>query len=500
LGTINNKKRKRKITSKEKLTRVRTRNTAYWKDNKAKQLLNLGKEHTNRAGKLINAKKMGAPCKCRNKCFEKIDEETRKRIFDEYWSLGDHSRQWDFVARYVVISDKKVSTNSSYTSRRQFSRKYSLPVQNNGIESVCKVMFLKTIGISEKIVNNMGKKLAISPVLISDQRGTHRNRPHAIPREVTDCIKQHISMFPVVDSHYTRQNTQKQYLESDLSIAKMYRFYQEWVKEESINVMAQNATLRQYTDIFNNSFNLSFFKPKRDLCDECEKFRLASPEEKYLQETIHAEHLRNKDIARDKKNFDKNRTVNEPELCVAVFDLQKVLTTPQSEASSFYYKRKFAVYNFTIFDIGKKLGYCYVWNESEAKRGSNEIATCLLKFVKCMVEKGINEFCFYSDNCGGQNRNRFIFAMWEYAAFTFKVKITHRFLEKGHTQNEGDSMHACIENAHKGKLIYVPSQWVTLIRCAKVTGKPYTVFEVSNEEFLDSLVESKKTLSGRQTV
>lgn len=474
----NNKKRKREITSKEKLTRVRTRNITGCKDNKAKQLLNLGKEHTNRAGKLINAKQMGAPCNCRNKCFEKIDEETRKRIFDEYWSLGDHSRQWDFVARYVVISDKKVSTNYSSTSRRQFSRKYSLPIQNNSVESVCKIMFLKTIGISEKIVNNMGKKLAISPILISDQRGTHRNRPHAIPREVTDCIKQHISMFPVVDSHYTRQNTQKQYLESDLSIAKMYRLYKEWVKEESVNVIAQNATLRQYYDIFNKSFNLSFFKPKRDMCDECEKFRLASPEEKDLQKSIHAEHLKNKDIARDKKNMDKNRTVNEPELCVAVFDLQKVLTTPQSEASSFYYKRKFAVYNFTIFDIGKKLGYCYVWNESEAKRGSNEIATCLLKFMKYMVGKGIKEFCFYSDNCGGQNRNRFIFAMWEYAAFTLKVKITHRFLEKGHTQNEGDSMHACIENAHKGKLIYVPAQWVTLIRCAKVTGKQYTTFEV----------------------
>lgn len=50
-------------------------------------------------------------------------------------------------------------------------------------------MFMKTIGISEKIVNNMSKKLAISPVLISDQRGTYRNRPNAIPRKVTNCIK-----------------------------------------------------------------------------------------------------------------------------------------------------------------------------------------------------------------------------------------------------------------------------------------------------------------------
>jgi len=51
-------------------------------------------------------------------------------------------------------------------------------------------------------------------------------------------------MFPVVDSHYTRQNTTKQYLESGLSIAKMYRFYLKWDQKETTNVMAQNVTLR----------------------------------------------------------------------------------------------------------------------------------------------------------------------------------------------------------------------------------------------------------------
>ncbi|CAI6358018.1 unnamed protein product [Macrosiphum euphorbiae] len=74
--------------------------------------------------------------------------------------------------------------------------------------------------------------------------------------------------------------------------------------------------------------------------------------------------------------------------------------------------------------------------------------------------------------------------MWEYAGFELKVKITHTFLGKGHTQNEVDSVHACIENAQK--VIYIPAQWVTLISCAKVAGNPYTVIEVSNEEFLDS--------------
>lgn len=66
-------------------------------------------------------------------------------------------------------------------------------------------------------------------------------------------------------------------------------------------------------------------------------------------------------------------------------------------------------------------------------------------------------------------------------------------MEKGHTQNEGDSVHACIENVQKGKVIYIPAQ--TLISCAKVTGNPYTVIiEVSNEEFLDlkTLVNEKQ--------
>lgn len=39
----------------------------------------------------------------------------------------------------------------------------------------------------------------------------------------------------------------------------------------------------------------------------------------------------------------------------------------------------------------------------------------------------------------------------------------------------------------------MPDQWVTLIRCAKVKGEPYTVFEMSYNDFLDfkPLVENK---------
>lgn len=101
----------------------------------------------------------------------------------------------------------------------------------------------------------------------------------------------------------------------------------------------------------------------------------------------HDEHLTNKNIARDNKTVDKERVANDPELCVAVFDLEKVLTTPQSEASNFYYKRKFAVYNFTVYDIVNKVGYCYMWDESEAKRFQRNW-NLLVKIFKNDEEEG----------------------------------------------------------------------------------------------------------------
>ena len=64
-------------------------------------------------------RRMKSPCgqKCRLKCSTKIDEETRRTIFDSYWDLGELSKQRQFVAnsitpiepsyRYVRIGGKR---------------------------------------------------------------------------------------------------------------------------------------------------------------------------------------------------------------------------------------------------------------------------------------------------------------------------------------------------------------------------------------------------------
>ncbi|KAB0803299.1 hypothetical protein PPYR_00269 [Photinus pyralis] len=477
------KKKRRSSAKVKKLSRKRIRNTDQWVDTLAKKGLDSGIEHENRKGKLIKARKIGKGCasSCRFKCRDLLVAEKQESIFKDFWELGSHTRQWDFVSHCVKqVNKKQVTVAQNSQSRRKFSREYYFKIENQE-KRVCKTMFLHTLGISERWVSTALSKVKDSGAVEEDNRGKHQSRPNKINEDVKEIVREHIKLFPVVPSHYTRKNTQKLYLEDGLNIQRMYRLYLEFAKTMDVTNVASS---RQYRDIFNGEFNLSFFKPKKDQCDLCIRYTDTDKGNPELQEKYDS-HITNKNSARSLKDQDKLIALNNKSIIVACFDLQKVLVTPKSEVSIFYYKSKYATYNFTVYDIGNHKGYCYVWHESVAKRGANEIGSCLWKFLDTAANnKNIQEVIFYSDNCGGQNRNRFIFSMFQLAACVFNKKITHRFFEKGHTQNEGDCMHAVIENAkNRQQVVYTPEQWVTLIRMAKVTGTPYDVTEMSQKDF-----------------
>lgn len=191
-----------------------------------------------------------------------------------------------------------------------------------------------------------------------------------------------------------------------------------------------------------------------------------------------------------------------------MFDLQAVLQSPRGDTSAFYYKSKLNSYNFTITLLNKKVEaqmkdsytdvHCYFWNETDAKRGANEIGSCLLDcFERLCCEAGVSasnsdglNLIMYSDNCCGQNKNKYIVALYLYAVTHLNIEsITHKFLIKGHTQNEGDNIHSLIEKEIKKNLksgpIYCPHQYVTIIKNAKKTGQKFRVHELTYDSFLN---------------
>jgi len=174
------------------------------------------------------------------------------------------------------------------------------------------------------------------------------------------------------------------------------------------------------------------------------------------------------------------------------------LSCPKGENAEFYYRRKLNCYNFTIFDGGKRRGYCYFLDETTPRRGSNEVASFLNDFIRNRHAEGAQEFRFYSDNCYGQNKNGTLYAMYYFLCQELEIKITHTYLEKGHTQMECDSMHAAIERKSKRMSIFTPSQWCAVIRMAKATLPHYEVNKslakcnIRNMKALTKLLQLKK--------
>ncbi|CAG9839164.1 unnamed protein product [Diabrotica balteata] len=96
--------------------------------------------------------------------------------------------------------------------------------------------------------------------------------------------------------------------------------------------------LRQYREIINAEFDLAPFKPKKDQCILCTAYPLASTEDKIKLKDRFDKHIFNKIAARVLKDADKEAAIDDKSVCAACFNLLKVLVTPQSSVSSFYYK------------------------------------------------------------------------------------------------------------------------------------------------------------------
>ena len=158
-------------------------------------------------------------------------------------------------------------------------------------------------------------------------------------------------------------------MDPHLSVSKMYLLYTEECQKKGI----PPVKLHMYRSIFNTEFNLGFHVPKTDMCDFCEKFRTSSEEEKIALQDEYNLHQHKKNLARENKAADKERSTTDNKLCVACFVLQQVLNCPKGEVSNFYYKRKLSAYNFTVYDLNTKDAFCYMWTKADAKRGSCDI-------------------------------------------------------------------------------------------------------------------------------
>lgn len=207
-------------------------------------------------------------------------------------------------------------------------------------------------------------------------------------------------------------------------------------------------------------------------------------------ENNYQSHVLRKEDCNLAKIRDKERALKEKNFMCCTFDLQGVLQIPSSDVSPMYYSRKLCTYNLTIYEmVPPNNAFCYVWTETNGKRGSLEIGTCLYQYIDQLSET-VTEISLFSDTCSGQNRNQNISALLLYIVQTNPNVhvIEQKFLESGHSYMEVDSMHSSIEKAKKHVPVYTIHDWITIFRMARTSRskkKPYQVKELTFKDFLD---------------
>ena len=135
--------------------------------------------------------------------------------------------------------------------------------------------------------------------------------------------------------------------------------------------------------------NLSIHRPKKDQCSLCSTFRKGDDATKDKLKEQFNKHIAEKKMVRQLKEECKNKAIEDPSILCANFDLQQVIYLPISQDSQIFYKRRLYNFNFTFYNTATKDCDCYLWNEGQSKRGSNEMSTAVSKALAFYDAAGV---------------------------------------------------------------------------------------------------------------
>ena len=132
-----------------------------------------------------------------------------------------------------------------------------------------------------------------------------------------------------------------------------------------------------------------------------------------------------------------------------------------------------------------------MWHEMLARRGCNDVVSCLSRFIMHTIlgRTGAKWSIWWADNCPGQNKNNYI--MWFFQDLIRRKiysRIDYKFLIPGHTYGVTDQAFGVIERyTSKIETVYTPEQWFEHVRNSSIGIRSIEVIE-KNQMFFEIFV------------
>ncbi|XP_071056373.1 uncharacterized protein [Onthophagus taurus] len=363
---------------------------------------------------------MGNSCNCRLNCFHKISLADRQKLFDNFNKLPSKDLQDSYLCLFITVTDvaRKRQRMDQQFKPKSISCKFTV---KDGVKNfqICKNALLAIHGIKkgriDRIINHL-KNNATPP---TDLRGRHYNRPNKISQDIVDQIHNHILSFPKYKSHYSRNdNLSKYYLSPLLNVAKLHMLYLEKHEPIQYRILQENGTNENFKPVvqyeffrkyFTENFNITFGSPKSDTCQKCDKLikqidSADTEDEKNRLQTEESLHVSKAQTfyekLKDKSELSKTTTHVE----VITFNFQQNFPLPVSSSGDVFYKIQMWVYTFCIHVASTGKSYFFLYDETIAGKGQNEVISLLHYFFKHVIRPEVTDLYMFSDNCASQNK------------------------------------------------------------------------------------------------
>ena len=254
-----------------------------------------------------------------------------------------------------------------------------------------------------------------------------------------DFVKKHIGSFPTYTSHYFRSdNPNRKYLSSQLSLSKLYELYEYECASQSVEPVSEWV----YRNVFNKQFNLSFgryihshashththththsphthththitdshlsthtrslFSPRTDTCKTCDGFKTKVDVEKDPDVHLTFDWDLHKIRADGAYQYLREWQSHQMTLKCLRLTFNRHYLHPCWQLVLFSTRNNCGLITWVLQDWSAYVA----WRNSIA--GSDEIGSCVLHRIH-HLSSGTPKLILYSDSCGGQNRNMFVY-------------------------------------------------------------------------------------------
>lgn len=456
----------------------------------------------NDAKKKIKEKKsfqLQISCTCKRNCAQQIDVLKQQEIFEQFNNQNDWPNQTRFIRSLISIQPQKENLDPIIAGkRRENSYAYHFIDENGSLARVCLSFFTNVLQVNRTKVFRAVDTIKRNPNAV-EKRGKAKR-----PKSTADInyMKDFIRKFVSYESSCEASKSNVKYLHPRLSLRKMFLLYSEDCAFKQRKILSDTIFRKAVHDS-----NLKLFRKSQQKCEQCE-------------DTENRDDLDNTPVLASNEHIDivkcvKNDLISSVETArlsndteIFTFKLQHAIDLPHISGDDAFFKRQLWCNVFTVYDQKTDISYFYVWDETVASRGSNEIASCLYKHFSGHLSKDVKKLILFSDPNFGQTRNITISMMlakfFDYWKEDQLITIEQHFFSPGHCFSGCDRSFQSVLSNIKPDKIFVQADVINAIKEAKIKEPRFVCTAMSSKNFFSSkplenlLLSAQKTADGNQ--